>query len=208
MEKSKQPNLVYTFQLFRSIIKESQASVQAVTSKEKVTFQDVQALLISTNKGLNEVRRLQQEYAKSMDGKKSEIDLTAVTFLAPVEIEKALKTSEKVDISRIAMSSDLFLEYTDQYVQKAESLLETVARFVSSGPVTAFDFQPVAAPTATVETGSSGSTPKPAEVVADVPPQSNFVAVIASEENFEDFDNIVNDATATMVVKSAEPTNN
>ena len=208
MEKSKQPNLVYTFQLFRAIIHESQTSIRTVTSKEKVTFQDVQSLLISTHKGLNDVRRLQQEYAKSMDGKKSEIDLTAVTFLAPVEIEKALKASEKVDISRITMSSDLFLEYTDQFVQKAESLLETVARFVSSGPVTAFDFQPVAAPTATVKFGSSGSTPQRAEVVEDVPPQSNFVAVIASEENFEDFDNMVNDATATMVAKSVEPTNN
>lgn len=206
MEKSKQPNLVYTFQLFRKIINESQASIHAVASKDKVTFQDVQSLLLTTHKGLNDVRRLQQEYKKSMDGKKSEIDLTAVTFLAPVEIEKALKGSEKVDISRMAMSSDLFLEYTEQFVQKAQSLLETFATLVSSGPMTALDLQSVAAPTATVEIGSSGPTLKPAEVVKDVPPQSNFVATIASEENFEDFDNIVNDATATMMAKSAEST--
>jgi hypothetical protein len=182
MEKSKQPNLVYTFQLLRAIINESEASIHTATSKEKVSFQDVQALLLSTQKGLNDVRRLQQEYKKSMDGKKSEIDLTAVTFLAPVEIEKALKASEKVDISRIAMSSDLFMEYTEEFVKKAESLLEAVARSVSSGPVGAFDSQPVATPTATVEIGSS-STPKPAEVVQDVPPQSNLVAINASEEN-------------------------
>jgi hypothetical protein len=208
MENSKQPNLVYTFKLFRAIINDSQASLHAITSKDKITFQDVQALFMSTHKSLNEARHLQQEYGKSMDGKKSEIDLTAVTFLEPVEIEKALKANEKVDISRIAMSSDLFLEYTDQFVQKAQSLLETLAQLISSGPVTALDVQANASATATVESGSSQSTPQRAKVVEKVPPQSNFVALTASEENFEEFDNIVNDVTVTVVAESAEPTSN
>ncbi|KAI8583565.1 hypothetical protein K450DRAFT_195860 [Umbelopsis ramanniana AG] len=204
MEKSKQPNLVYTFKLFRAIINDSQASLHAITSKETITFQDVQALVMSTHKSLNEVRHLQQEYEKSMGGKKSEIDLTAVTFLDPIEIEKALKANEKVDISRITMSSDLFLEYTEQFVQKAQTLLESLSKVISSGPVTDVDVQAVATPTA--EVGSSKSTPKPAEAVQEIPPQSNFVAVIASEDNFEEFDNIVNDATITVMAMTAEAT--
>ncbi|KAI9288861.1 hypothetical protein BC943DRAFT_123283 [Umbelopsis sp. AD052] len=204
MEKSKQPNLVYTFKLFRDIVTDSQASLHAIMSKEKITLQDAQALVASSRKSLNQVRRLQQEYGKSMDGKKSEIDLTAVTFLDPVEIEKALKGNEKVDISRITMSSDLFSEYTEQYVQKTQALLDSIAQGMSSGPVIAHDVQAVATPTG--DFGSSKSTPKPAEAVEEIPRQSNLFAVTTSEEKFEEFDNIVNDATVTVMAKSAEPT--
>jgi hypothetical protein len=200
MEQTKQPNLVYTFQLFRAIINDSHKELRELKAKGTITYEDVQHLIMASHQSILEARRLQDDYAKSKDGKKSETDLSTVTFLQPIEIEMALKSHERIDISPITISSDLFIEYVSQFVEKTQSFLETLANVFTSGQApTALPLANTHVPagTTTIELKASAATSKPAEVLEEIPSQANVVAVMDGEVNFEEFDNFIYDATPT-----------